>query len=276
MLRVSEISEFIYCPAKLYLKYAEGIEVQKEELITGKIVHEARRGFEEIMKHNLWNVQKNMEIAEIQKLILKGVPEYLDELHDKYRDYFQAENEEIDKFFNELKEDLVIEASISVLKIKKLTESTKKQGRELSEILFPQSLLEFSLESEELNLSGRVDKIEIINGIYYPVEIKNSFPPATGTWLSDALQIAAYSLLIDYELNKEVLVGFVYYTKIYERRPVVINSILHNNLLKALDAINIMFEKEEIPEFTVFKNKCEKCEYLKFCECSADLLIQNK
>ena len=71
MLRVSEISEFIYCPAKLYLKYAEGIEVQKEELITGKIVHEARRGFEEIMKHNLWNVQKNMEIAEIQKLILK-------------------------------------------------------------------------------------------------------------------------------------------------------------------------------------------------------------
>jgi CRISPR-associated exonuclease Cas4 len=271
MLNVSEISEFIYCPAKLYLKFTSDIEIQKNEMITGKVIHEARRGFEEIIKHNTWNVHKDMEIAKIQKIILQGVPEYLDELHIKYREYFKSDQEELIKFFNELKEDLIIEASINVLRIKKLIESTKKQGREISEMLFPQSLLEFSLKSDELNLKGKVDKIEIINGIYYPIEIKTSFPPSKGTWLSDALQIAAYSLLIDYELNKEVLVGFVYYTKIFERRPVVINSILHNKLFKVLDSINMMFEKQEIPEFKIFINKCKKCEYLEICEFRANL-----
>jgi CRISPR-associated exonuclease Cas4 len=56
------------------------------------------------------------------------------------------------------------------------------------------------------------------------------------------------------------------YTKIYERRPVVINSILHNKLFGILDDINIMFEKQEIPEFKLNKNKCEKCEYMKICD----------
>ncbi|MGZ7160105.1 MAG: CRISPR-associated protein Cas4 [Methanobacterium sp.] len=265
MLNVSEISEFVYCPVKLYLKYTEDIEVQKSEMIAGKVIHDARRGFEDILKHNTWNVTKDMDIAEIQRVILKGVPEYLDKLQSKYLDYYKVDKENLNKFFKELKEDLIIEASINVLKIKKLLKTTDKQGREISEMLFPQSLSEFTLENQDLNLKGKVDKIEIINGIYYPVEIKSSFPPSKGTWLSDSLQIAAYSLLMSYELNKEVFVGFVYYTKIFERRTVVINSILHNKLIEVLDSINMMFEKDEIPEFKRHKNKCMKCEYLEIC-----------
>jgi len=264
MLKVSEISEFIYCPAKLYLKHNMDFEVQSSEIITGKVIHEVRRGFEEILKHNIWDIERDMEIAEIQKIILKGIPEFIDDMQLRHMNNSNQEN--LNKLFNELKEDLIIDASLNVLKIKKLMETTKKHGMEISEMLFPQSLLEFSLESKELNLKGRVDKIEIINGIYYPVEVKASLPPPKGTWLSDSLQIAAYAALIDYELNKEVLVGFVYYTKIFERRPVVINSILHNKLFQVLDSINIMFEKEEIPEFKLNKKKCEKCGYVEVCK----------
>jgi len=269
MLKVSEISEFIYCPAKLYLKRTMDFEVQNSAITTGKVIHEVRRGFEEILKHNIWNIKRDMEIAEIQKIILNGIPEFIDDLQLKYMN--NSYQEDLNKFFKELKEDLIIEASLKVLKIKKLMETTKKHGMEISEMLFPQSLLEFSLESEELNLKGKVDKIEIINGIYYPIEVKTGFPPSKGTWLSDSLQIAAYAALIDYELNKEVLVGFVYYTRIFEKRPVVINSILHNKLFQVLDSINTMFEKEEIPEFKIFKNKCKKCEYMGICEYSAEL-----
>ena len=84
MLNVSEILEFMYCPAKLYLKYARDFDVQRSEVITGKAVHEARRGFEEIIKHNIWNIEKDMEIAEIQKSVLQGVPEFVEELQLKY------------------------------------------------------------------------------------------------------------------------------------------------------------------------------------------------
>lgn len=265
MLNVSEIAEFIYCPVKLYLKYTEDFKVQKSEMMSGKIIHEARRGFEDILKHNMWDIKRNMEIAEIQRAILQGLPEYLEELHNKYLDYFKSDHVDLNKIFKELKEDLFIEASINVLKIKKLMKTTGKQGKEISEILFPQSLSEFALENQELNLKGKIDKIEIINGIYYPIEIKTSFPPSKGTWLSDSLQIAAYSLLMNYELNKEVLVGFVYYTKIYERRTVVINSVLFNKLFEVLNSINTMFDRGEIPEFEGHKNKCMKCEYQEIC-----------
>lgn len=265
MLNVSEISIFVYCPLKLYLKYSEDIEAKSGEMIAGKAIHDARRGFEEILQHNTWNLTSDMEIAQIQRVILEGVPEYLDELHSKYLIYYKSYKENLNRVFRELKEDLIIEASINVLKIKKLMKSTQKDGREISQILFPQSLVEFPLENKELNLKGKVDKIEIINHVYYPVVIKTGFPPSRGVWLSDSLQIAAYSLLMDYELNKEVLVGFVYYTKIFERRTVVINSNLHNKLFDVLNSINVMFEREEIPEFRRNKNKCRKCEYLEIC-----------
>lgn len=44
---VSNISEYIYCPLKLYLKYDHGEYIQTQDLITGKLVHEVRRDFEE-------------------------------------------------------------------------------------------------------------------------------------------------------------------------------------------------------------------------------------
>lgn len=265
MLNVSDIPEFIYCPAKLYWKYKEGFENQSSQIITGKIIHEVRRGFEDIVKHNLWNVNKNMGIGEIQNIILWGVPEFIEKVHNRYLDNPKIDEEELNNFFKEFEEDLIIEASVQVLRVKKLMETTKKEGMEISKMFFPQSLYEFSLQSEELNLKGMVDKIEIINGIYYPVEIKTGFPPVKGTWLSHALQIAAYAVLIDYELNKEVLVGFVDYTKIFERRTVVVNSILHNKLFGVLDSINKMLENNEIPEFKLNKKKCEKCEYIEIC-----------
>lgn len=211
-----------------------------------------------------------MQISKIQKSMLNGITEYLEKLHNKYRDYFDCE-EEIMRFLNELKEELIIEASINALKIKNLMDSTGKQGMDICEILFPQLLLDFSLKSDEFNLKGKINKIEIIDGIYYPVIIKNTFPPSKGIWLSDALQVAAYSLLIGYELNKEVLVGFVYYTVIFEKRPVVINSKLMDELFRVLTMINDMFEKEELPKFKISENKCKKCEFVEFCAISAKL-----
>lgn len=53
MIAVSSISEFVYCPAKMYLNQFQGIEVQTNQMIHGKFVHEVRRGYEEITKHTL-------------------------------------------------------------------------------------------------------------------------------------------------------------------------------------------------------------------------------
>ena len=53
MIRVSSISEFIYCPAKTFLNQTQDNDIQTREMINGKLVHEVRRGYEEITKHTL-------------------------------------------------------------------------------------------------------------------------------------------------------------------------------------------------------------------------------
>ncbi|MGF7117083.1 CRISPR-associated protein Cas4 [Methanobacterium oryzae] len=266
MISVSSISEYVYCPAKMYLKYTQDNSAQTQEMIAGKISQEIRRGYEEITKRNIWNIKENVEIDDIFGILFDEIPQFIENTSNKYYKMDIIDPTNLDELCVNLNENFKLESQFMALKIKSILNNTKKRGMEIAEMFYPQSLLEFSLKNEELNLSGKVDKIEIINGIYYPIETKTGIPPGSGVWLADALQIAAYAILIDYELNKEVLVGFIDYIKIGERRPVVINSILHNKLFGVLDSINGMFEKQEMPEFKIFRNKCEKCEYNEICE----------
>ena len=266
MIAVSSISEFVYCPAKMYLNQVQGKEAPTNQMIHGKFVHEVRRGYEEITKQNLWRIKENMELDDIFDFIFGEVPQFTQKVSKKYSNKYGVDDSTLKSMCNDLVDDLELESRFLSLKIKRILDRTPKRGNEIAEMFFPQSLLEFPLKNEDLNLIGKIDKIEVVNGVYFPVEVKTGMPPSKGVWLADALQIAAYAVLIDYELNKEVLVGFVDYIKICERRPVVVNSILHNKLFGVLDDMITMFEKQEVPEFKLNKNKCEKCEYMDICE----------
>ena len=58
------------------------------------------------------------------------------------------------------------------------------------------------------------DKIEIIDGKYYPISIKGSNPPIKGVWDQDAIELVAHAILLEEEFETEVFVGFVDYEKI--------------------------------------------------------------
>lgn len=266
MIRVSSIHEFVYCPAKMYLNHLKGSNAQNSKVVCGKLVHEIRRGYEEITRQNMWRIKENINLEDIFSTIFDEIPQFIAKISKKYEDKYNLDHSILKSVCNDLKDDMKLESQFLSLKVKRILNATSRRGGEIAEMFFPQYLMEFSLQSKELNLKGKIDKIEVINGIYYPVEVKNGIPPSKGVWLADALQIAAYAALMDYELNKEVLVGFVDYIKICERRPVVVNSVLYQKLFGVLDDIITMFEKEEIPEFKLNKNKCEKCEYVDICE----------
>lgn len=96
--------------------------------------------------------------------------------------------------------------------------------------------------------------------------MKTGRPPVRGVWESDALQITAYALLIEKEFNREVLVGFVDYLQINQRRPVIVNSNLRERLWDVLEQINSMFYEGIIPEIKQSTKKCKICEYADLCE----------
>lgn len=266
IITVSNISEYIYCPLKLYLKHNHEKDVQKHDIIAGKFVHEIRRDFEELLKRNIWSVKEDMEFSKIFALLYEAVPEIIEKKSQRYEDMESIDLNDIENLCEDIKYDLKLDSYSLAAQIKKILIKTGKTGGEISEVLFPPSLVEFSIDNQELNLSGKVDRIEIIDGIYYPVEMKTGKPPASGVWESDALQITAYALLIEQEFNRDVLVGFVDYLQINQRRPVVVNSNLREKLLDVLEEVYSMFYEGNIPEIKQNVKKCKICEYADLCE----------
>lgn len=266
MITVSLISEYLYCPFKVYLhKYHS--DIVDKSLLTNQITHETMRGFEEILKRNLWVLKGKMKIRRILEELFKGVPEYLEEIYEKYQDeiYYEGYGDE----FERLKEDMILNSWIIGLKIQKLLYNGIN-GPDAADILFPTCLIEYEIEDRELGLSGKVDMIEIIDGVYYPIKIKRTLPPLKGVWQSDALQITGYAILMEREFNKEIQVGFVNYTKIGSRKPVLIGSSLREKFTEVFNEMTYVVYDGYKPEVVQNVAKCRRCTYYEICDYAMD------
>ena len=263
MITVSVFNEYIYCPMIVYIRYMENSDIQTNTILTNEITHEAITGFEELIKRNMWNLNGEIGVKDILTALYKNVPNFLNTIHQRYEnDMIDGDTKEV---FNKLKEDLKFVSWMIAIKTQKILRSGLT-GAEAIDLLFPPSLTEFTIENRELGLTGRLDKIEIIDGVYYPVELKTNLPPLKGVWESDALKITAYAILMESEFNKTVNVGFINYIRVGTRKPVIINSILRNKFLDKFKELTLMFYNDLIPEFVQNVKKCQACDYSGICE----------
>ena len=65
----------------------------------------------------------------------------------------------------------------------------------LAALLYPEAE-RVSLYSDKLRMSGRIDRIILLDGQHVPVIVSASAPPENGIFRSDRIKLAAYSLLI--------------------------------------------------------------------------------
>ncbi len=271
-IKVSSINEYLYCPLKLYLRNhleLEEIENKKksENKNYNKILSQLNNDFRDILRRNLINVNKDMSAAQISETLFNDVPYLLKKSLENYE--FNRDNDK-NLLFNELEKDLKVENTILALKIHRILIKTKKDARQIVEMIFPPSLQSYLMRDKSLEISGKIDKIEIINGKYYPISRKLKNPPIRGVWDSDALEIAAYGLLIEREFDTEVMVGFVDYERLGDRRPVVIDSDLREGLFIVIDAIREIINLGDLPEVNINPKKCETCSYMEICNQNLD------
>ena len=71
------------------------------------------------------------------------------------------------------------------------------------DMFFPNCMYSYLLKDPQLELIGICDKIEIIDGKYYPIIIKNSNPPIKGVWNQDSLELVAHAILLEEEFDTE-------------------------------------------------------------------------
>lgn len=266
MITVSNIREYLYCPGKVYLG-VENSGIESEPKMAGKIFRSALIGFNEILQRNLWGLNGKLDMKEILNELLKDVPEFLDNI---YQLHFEKGFDDPVSVFTSLKEDLRFNAWIIALKTQKIL-SEGMTSSEAINLIFPPCFHEFKIENRDVGLVGKIDKIEIVDGVYYPVKILRSIPPSRGVWKSDAIQIAAYSFLLEEEFNKEVSVGFIYYLKFGYKKPVINSSLLNKEFIKVFNEISAIIYEGKKPDFNKNIKKCRSCEYSEVCDVANEL-----
>jgi CRISPR-associated exonuclease Cas4 len=117
------------------------------------------------------------------------------------------------------------------------------------------------LLSPTLYLSALIDEVVITDDEAFVVDYK------LAEWAGDnhLMQLAAYSLLLEEAFNLPVHRGFIYLMKSRQFESVPIDAALRNSVLETLESIARIRLYEYMPPPVEQKNKCESCEFRRFC-----------
>ncbi len=129
----------------------------------------------------------------------------------------------------------------------------------------PRSIRSLALSDEELGLSGRLDLLDLRDGVATPIEYKVGHgPPAGGVWEADTVQVVAQALLLrahGYRCDE----GVVYYAASRLKAAVAITPERVTEVLGLRDALWADAERPIPPPPLVDSPKCPRCSMVGIC-----------
>jgi CRISPR-associated exonuclease Cas4 len=115
--------------------------------------------------------------------------------------------------------------------------------------------------SSALGLTGIVDEVVITPDEAIVVDYKMS------RWMGDnhLIQIGAYAMLIEEVFQRPVQRGFIYLMGVRRFESIAIDDVIRNSVLETVQNVQHIRTKEYMPPPVDERNKCESCEFLRFC-----------
>lgn len=117
------------------------------------------------------------------------------------------------------------------------------------------------LKSDQYQLIGKADLIELENGEVFPVEYKRG---NKGKWDNDELQVCAQALCLEEMTGKTINKGYVYYAQTHQRQEIMIDQVLRNNTIKTISAVKNLLETGIMPQ-AEYSKKCKGCSLYSAC-----------
>ena len=261
MINISSIKTHMYCPMKLYIQ--NHVDTTKNEDFQLTIeIKKLKIDISDIIQKNMRKIKKDMGLVQIEHILSQNIDSYIKSTADSIISMdLDLENEQI----NQLIDDAYFSIKITALKIKQAMTILDKNAFAITDMFFPNSMYSYLLKDSQLELIGMCDKIEIIDGKYYPISMKSSNPPLKGVWDQDAIELVAYAILLEEEFETEVFVGFVDYEKIGDRRPVVMDVNLRKGLFEVIREVKEITDNKKLPNVRMNSKKCGNCEYKEIC-----------
>ena len=117
------------------------------------------------------------------------------------------------------------------------------------------------LKSEQYQLIGKSDLIEVESGEFYPVEYKRG---RKGEWDNDELQVCAQALCLEEMTGKTITTGYIYYAQSHQRQLVEISPELRQSAIDTIQAVTNLLETGLMPK-AVYSKRCEGCSLQSQC-----------
>ncbi|MFQ5892062.1 MAG: CRISPR-associated protein Cas4 [Candidatus Methanofastidiosia archaeon] len=263
LIWVSELFSMAVCPQKHRLRYVLKLKVPPtEQMVLGAISHSTREMLFRRERDVLKKVKKKFEVSEIES-------EY-EKLRDEICAYAIAQNaKDLDELqmdegeiLNFIEQDMRLEFALRAVRVMRVLQTLKLESSDLADFLSPPwKYVEYKIISKKLKLAGVIDRIERHANKYYPIELKTGKPPVEDVRFPHKIQIGCYALVMEDHFKIPVNFGFIEYTQLAEKRPILTNDELKDKVLELRDAIL------QGKEFKVSKSKrCESCEFKEVCE----------
>ena len=261
MINISSIKTHMYCPMKLYLQTHVDTAISNDIQLNIEL-KKIKIDTQDLIQKNMRKLNKEMNISEIEDTLSENIANYLESTFSSIQNMdLGLTTEQILEINNETYFNIKNHA----LKAKQAMELLGKNGFGIVDMFFPNCMYSYLLKDTRLEVMGLCDKIEIVDGKYYPISIKHSTPPLKGVWDQDAIDLAANAILIEEEFETEVFVGFVDYAKINERRPVVIDVNMRKALFDIINEVKEIEYNKKVPTVKISDKKCGNCEYKNIC-----------
>ncbi|MFH1835649.1 MAG: CRISPR-associated protein Cas4 [Methanobacteriota archaeon] len=251
-VHVSSLAKYDFCPRVIYLEEVLGVTPKPSEAKEkGLVGHTIRK---ELSLRQAKALGKIREVSELEKILIEELERIFSEAPRIYVE--KLEGIDYDRILDEIRPQIMGEIKVT---LRKLSGLVGEVGLERAQELVTPEKVEYSIRSESLGLSGRVDKIMIEDEKHIPVEIKTG-KMGDSVWSGDRLQVGGYILLCDEKFTQTTPYGYVEYTQACDTRPVLATEKLRRQALEVRDKVEEIIGGN-VPEICPHGSgrKCDSC-----------------
>ena len=259
-ISVSMLSEYLFCPRKLFLEQVLALkEPPKESTALGSLRHSVYNSINRSEERIVSSIAEKIQYSQLISSYKLFYSNILREQIIKNKPSLRSFNLDLAGVFRKTWPLILSEAESRSNNVFSFIQQHNVYGKELWERLTPKILSEQKIESELLQLKGIIDRIEIYDTGYVPVELKTGKMPKEGVWPGHRIQIAAYAMLIEESYKTSVKEGLIRYLDANETRQIAINPFMKEEIRQITSEIHELLKDASLPNYCQNKNKCVNC-----------------
>ena len=265
MIPVSLLSSYLYCPRRIFLEKVLAIKAPPvKPTFKGTVKHQVFDLINKTEQDVVESIKSFQPFDDIFSLYRKKYYRILSNVIVEIKPKLKELNIDSMKLFHQSWEIFLQEAKMKSTNVFQFIKKHNIYGEQLWQNLTPKYLTELSVKSENLQLIGKIDKVEVHNNTYTPIELKSGSAPTTGVWPGNKIQLLAYILLLKEKFQNSNQ-GYIHYIDHDEKRIIAINPFSEQEVIKVRDNITEMLNSKETPNKVTNQNKCNSCNLKEEC-----------